>query len=215
MMHSLGFVHEHQRIDSKDHHKGADTKGKIERDPDFISDEYFISIGHYDYQSIMHYKCHFFNGLYNDDDTKQEMEKWVNKSETFSKGDIAAIKILYGLKDSHYGEWHPPCTSANCSDMICYCDSCGNSKPWCGFHGKRNEYGHWTCCMNENKGSTICHSKGHTGFWHMKCESNCPEKGCKCGACGAGCKYIGKKAHWSCCLKEKFDEWCTNLLKQK
>eukprot|EP01084_Bolivina_argentea_P132501 233834_1 len=207
MMHCLGFLHEHQRIDAPEHHNRWKT-GKVDRD--FKIDEAFISIGHYDYRSIMHYNCAMMHGFYKDLDTQVEMEKYVGKSKTFSTGDIAAIKILYGINSEHYGEWHMACTNKKCNDQICYCDSCGNSIPWCGFHGKRNINGHWTCCMNEDKNS-VCHSRGHTGFWHMNCDSRygCTDIVCKCGACGAGCKHKGKAAHWSCCYVEEFDKWCT------
>jgi len=207
MMHTLGFVHEQQRKDAKQHHSASNLR---KYDSDFITSDYYKCIGNYDYQSIMHYACCFFDGTYIDKQTEEEMKKWVDKGETFSKGDIAAIKLLYGLKDSHYGVWHPPCKSKHCTAYVCHCGSCGVSKPWCGWHGKRNTNGHWTCCMREYKNVTTCHSKGHTGFWHMECEKTCPDKGCKCGSCGAGCKYVGKKAHWSCCRQEKFDAWCTN-----
>jgi len=209
MMHVIGFFHEQQRVDSPSHHKAAETRGN---DLDFVLVSDCVNVGHYDYQSIMHYPCYYFDGLYLDDDVKQQMEQNVEKLDTFSKMDLAAIKILYGIKDGHYGVWHRACTNKACNDTLCYCGSCGQSQPWCGFHPhkKRNTKGHWTCCFNEDEKSKKCHMNGHHGFWHMECEQRCDAKkhGCKCGACGAGCLHEGKKAHWSCCLVEKFEAPC-------
>ena len=232
MMHCLGFVHEHQRQDSNKHHNAA----KI-NDQDFITCSYYKSIGHYDYKSIMHYGNDMMKGHYKDKKTANEMKKYIGKSTTFSKGDVAAIKWLYGPNGSHYGEWHRPCIPGEgCDNETCFCSACGQSTPWCGF-AKENVNGHWTCCLSEDRESTECNARkwGHTGFWfvlhcpfcvmhntallcrHMECEKSClkSQKGeCNCGACGVGCKHIGKAAHWSCCYQEKFEARCKQEIAQ-
>ena len=111
-----------------------------------------ITLGSYDYCSLMHY-CELQNELLFGEN--EELRKCADKLETFSAGDKAAIRILYGRKGLHHGEWHPPI-----SDKLCYykCQKFLN-QVHCGYWGSK---GHWSCCMDENEDSECLTT--HSGF---------------------------------------------------
>jgi len=203
MMHTLGFIHEHQRND-RDKHITLEEKSL--EDDNFVKDG--VPLGQYDYKSLMHYgdgvgfKCN-----------NNELSSSADKSLTFSQLDLAGIRRIYGkeiyknVQRPHFGEWHKGCTSNKCTDKSCCCNACGQLPGGinCGYIGFK---GHWTCCMNENENNLECHPS-HTGFWHMACEDpKCTSELCYCKSCGGGCTYNGNKAHWSCCNKEEFDSEC-------
>ena len=71
-----------------------------------------------------------------------ELRRVADTMTTFSNGDKAAIRILYGKKGIHHGEWHK-CISEKlcyykCKEML--------SGVRCGYWGSE---GHWSCCMKE------------------------------------------------------------------
>ena len=63
----------------------------------------------------------------------------MKENNTFSNGDLSAIRMLYGIPHGHYRVWHNKCSSY-CTDKICYCQACGmiNGEFWCGWYGKKN-----------------------------------------------------------------------------
>jgi len=141
--------------------------------------------------------------------------------ETFSEGDLAALRKIYGGKNAHFGIWHSPCQDKRCNDQICYCGSCGllSGSFSCGFTGY-NKTGHWTCCFITNDNNFNCNVR-HSGYYHMAhvSLSKCQVGNCVCKSCPGGCMYEGEKGHWSCCLEEdrnktecKMDPYKTVLL---
>lgn len=188
MGHCIGLEHEHERKDNAEHlcntHKIKGTGNNI-------------SFGNYDYYSIMHYGA---GALGIEVASNKELEDRADKGSSFSAGDIAVIKKMYGGKKIHHGDWHVECDPSRCTDIECGCSGCGNLHGGCncGYEGMN---GHWTCCMNETKYSD-CDSV-HTGFWHARCrptsQKPCTNKDCYCKNCQGGCTYVGMEAHWSCC----------------
>ena len=56
----------------------------------------------------------------------------------------------------------------------------------------------------------------HFGEWHRACSAKCTETACCCGACGVlpggiNCGYTGNSGHWSCCMKEQKDSFCSTV----
>jgi len=158
MLHALGFYHEHARSD-RDNHVIVDKKDKC------IDNEICINgvqFGVYDYRSIMHYKVNCGLGI-----SSINRDIPMGYGNTFSEGDLAALRKIYGGKDAHFGIWHKPCSNPKCSDTICYCNSCGLlSKEFaCGFEGF-NKTGHWTCCFITDENNKQCNVK-HCGYYHM------------------------------------------------
>eukprot|EP01084_Bolivina_argentea_P116063 206292_1 len=199
MMHVLGFHHEQARKDA-DYHCLSNTHKSYSHQA--------ISIGQYDYQSVMHYGDGVGYIAKN-----AELSRLADSGTSFSQGDLAALRRIYGKQTLgltlgyklHFGEWHEKCSS-KCTLEICVCGACGQHKNGlnCGYTGMS---GHWSCCMNEEKES-FCNPT-HTGFWHMKCVNDrCTERLCYCKSCGSGCTYIGNKEHWSCCNNEHLDSKC-------
>ena len=144
-----------------------------------------VKLFNYDYASLMHYGQ--ITGSLEFEKNK-ELVKLADKSESFSAGDVACIKIIYSKKGTHHGEWHEQCKKG-CSDYSCSCGACGKIRGLtnCGYQGK---LGHYTCCMSEEKNS-MCLTT-HSGFWHAKCVNlKCTSKVCTCYNCGGGCTYEG------------------------
>ena len=79
-----------------------------------------------------------------------DSSKWTNE-RTFSAGDLRGIKALYTYNKEHHGEWHNPCSNSLCDAISCYCNSCGplHGGVNCGWSGKPNSNGHWTCCLDD------------------------------------------------------------------
>ena len=208
MMHALGFCHEFQRSDWKTHCKS--NKQGIRKGA--------VPFGHYDYKSIMQYANNVATAFVAGND---EYARVTDKSTTFSQGDLAMLRRIYGprkltkngkvtdlKKLEHNGDWHKACSS-QCTATTCRCGACGKLPGGvnCGYKGMK---GHYSCCMNEEKES-YCNSV-HSDFWHMACvDSRCTDKLCYCGSCGGGCTYEGSKGHWSCCNNEDFKAaYCPN-----
>eukprot|EP01084_Bolivina_argentea_P257716 434251_1 len=197
MMHVLGFHHEQIRCDAKYHCKSNKNQSNGT-----------IAFGQYDYLSIMHYPNR--SGFIA---KNRELSRLADSGTTFSQGDLAALRRIYGKRKQHsnklhFGEWHEECATS-CIINECNCGNCGplSNGLNCGYEGMN---GHWTCCMNEDKNS-FCNPT-HTGFWHMKCSNTCSTKYCFCNSCGKGCTYEGNEAHWSCCDSEQFVSKCTKEL---
>jgi len=165
-------------------------------------DSFAISIGKSDYYSLMRYGP----GLPKDADFEQPFFK----PNSISAGDRAIIKMLYGSKGTHHGEWHIDCLSEACTNQICVCTSCGRLPGGlrggvnCGYVGRKS---HWTCCLSEDELAKC--STTHSGFWHAKCVgSRCSKDGCVCYNCGGGCSYEGDQGHWNCCQQEELMSVC-------
>ena len=100
IMHTLGFVHEHQRHD-RDFYVEVDRKLVESRDPDYIIEPKFYPIGSYDPESIMHY--HWINGEMHAREggpiSEQQREKLKvrEREPKLSKGDLEGLKLVYGL----------------------------------------------------------------------------------------------------------------------
>ena len=95
MMHSAGFLHESSRTDRDKH---------VEMD-DLDDEKFGVSIGQYDYQSIMQL-CELHDMKYKHQSMKN-FQKLMKRIQTFSAGNLSAIKQVYGKKGQHHGDWHP------------------------------------------------------------------------------------------------------------
>jgi len=193
MMHTAGFSHEHCRPDRKDHvtidppkKKENESKSQKELEEKRWEANFGIStnqmIGGYDYLSLMHYGHNAGLKAKN-----SELTMYADKSKSFSEGDIRAIKILYGPKGTHHGDWVT-----------------------------RNQLDYWDCCLSTRFEDSKCLSE-HTGVWHEKCAlmgRGCNEELCACGNCGRGCAYTGSEAHWTCCRETTRDLTCWNKFKK-
>eukprot|EP00347_Sterkiella_histriomuscorum_P017822 403347849 len=185
MMHCVGFRHEGQDI------------------PSFINWN-AIPLGGIDQFSLMHLG-HQLQGNY---PQFPEVQMRADSGDIFSLGDLAAIKILYTQSKRHHGVWHKPCDPRKgCTKTYCNCDGCLTLPNGlnCGYTGEMQ--GHWTCCLNEEKNSE-CNT--HAGFWHAECyDRKCNDRLCYCNNCINSCQYVGRKGHWSCCLKDYKWAECT------
>merc|ERR1712232_819443 len=98
--------------------------------------------------------------------------------------------------------------SAECTALRCVCGGCAKLRSGvnCGYIGT---CGHWSCCFSSDPVEMRCMTT-HIGFWHAECDwsQGCDTNTCYCDNCGHGCAYIGRLAHWSCCLNERFESIC-------
>ena len=125
MMHIIGFHHEMLRSDAAKHclSNKHSTNRKV------------VSFGQYDYISIMNYA----NGV-RYEAKNDEYARKADKGQTFSQGDLAAIRRIYGDNSStgkpHFGVWHKEC-APKCTKTVCKCGACGQLPGGqnCGYTG--------------------------------------------------------------------------------
>jgi hypothetical protein len=95
MMHTVGILHEHDRDDRKDH--GVELKHQPTQKG--------VPLGHYDYSSLMHY-CHIPDIVeFPTNQTLISSQALADRGDTFSAGDLNAIKYLYSFGGAHRGQW--------------------------------------------------------------------------------------------------------------
>ena len=94
IMHTLGFIHEHQREDRDLFVKLSKT---INRDDSDFKKLDSFAFGPYDPESIMHYDlCRGLNISDKSLLTEEQSKNLKKFAETFSKGDLEALNFFYG-----------------------------------------------------------------------------------------------------------------------
>jgi hypothetical protein len=203
MLHCIGFHHESLQELKKPYCLVENQELAMSVADDTLS----IAMGKDDFYSLMRYGPGVAKA--------KDYETPVFSPHALSAGDRAKIRLVYGGKGTHHGDWHHPCESEACTVDICECGSCGRLPGGirggvnCGYVGVK---AHWTCCLSEDKGSTC--KTTHAGFWHAKCVGKkCSKDGCCCYNCGGGCSYEGSAGHWNCCQQDDFHSVCSKINK--
>lgn len=101
-MHSLGYLHEQARSDRDNYvviHWNNIEEGKENNFETFVDWGWQgYNLGEFDYNSIMIYSSHFFNGDSNSYTMTKLDGSIITQGTTLSNGDIAALNFIYGPK---------------------------------------------------------------------------------------------------------------------
>ena len=180
MMHTLGFVHEHQRADRDLY---VEVSEKMKSGQDYLKKSEFFAIGNYDPKSIMHY--HYIPG-----EIKPKLSSPMTSKEKailskadfpidFSEGDIESLHVVYG------------------KELVCTFSKTGRDYTNQGFYecetcwGINSQAG---CCVSCR---FICH-KGHQVIYHQPgkdtffCDCGLNEHNLKCTRISSGTSKINQ-----------------------